>query len=113
MDSLAILVSAEGIAKLWGVPAISPGIGKAQADAAFELINDWNLIDTVTCMCFDTTVCNTGNDLGAYTMLGYSLGKLSCSKYFMRVGTVLTRIIITVHWKTQKLQLFSSQCEMK
>ena len=74
VDRLTILVSGEGISKLLGVPAIASGTGKDQA-FVFILIIDWNIIDRVTCMCFDTTVSNTSKDLGACTILEERLGK--------------------------------------
>lgn len=46
VDRLAIIVSGGGgVMKLLGVPTIGRGTGKAQADAIFEILEEWNLTE--------------------------------------------------------------------
>ena len=55
--------------QLLAVPKIPAGTGKAEADAVFQTLKDWNLCDKVQGMCFDTTSSNTGRIKGACILL--------------------------------------------
>lgn len=65
VDRLPILVSGGGKSKLLGVPKLASGSGEHVADAVVKCLQDWNLLDSVHGMCFDTTASNTGNRKGA------------------------------------------------
>jgi len=39
---------------------LETGTAKAQADAVYQYLAEWGLIDQVKAMCFDTTASNTG-----------------------------------------------------
>jgi hypothetical protein len=69
VDRLAVLVSGEGVMKLLAVPKLIGGTGEAQAKAIFNLLNEWDIVDRVRLMCFDTTASNTGLKKGACTIL--------------------------------------------
>lgn len=71
IDRLPVLVSSlDGRdSQLLAVPKISAGTGKAEADAVFQTLNDWNLCAKVQGMCFDTTSSNTGQIKGACILL--------------------------------------------
>jgi len=51
--------------KLLGVPKIPKGTREAQATAVFELLEEWNLIESINCMSFDTTASDSGVKAGA------------------------------------------------
>uniref|UniRef100_A0A2S2PCY9 Uncharacterized protein n=1 Tax=Schizaphis graminum TaxID=13262 RepID=A0A2S2PCY9_SCHGA len=69
VDRLAVIVSGDGIMKLLGVPKIPNGTGEAQATAVFELLEEWNLIERIHFMSFDTTASNSGVKAGACVLL--------------------------------------------
>ena len=89
VDRLAVLVSGDGVMKLLGVPKILNGTGKLQAQAVFQLLEDWNLCERVQSMCFDTTASNTGPKNGACVLLEELLQKdlvsLACRHHIMEM----------------------------
>lgn len=68
-DRLAIVLSANGKTKLLRVPKILNGTGRIQADAVFNALADWNVLDKIKAMCFDTTASNTGIRNGTCVLL--------------------------------------------
>jgi len=75
--------------KLLGVPRLPNGTGQAQATAVFNLIQDWNRVDRVKCMSFDTTASNTGVHASTCVLLEEKLGKdlvsLACRHHIMEL----------------------------
>lgn len=67
VDRLAIIVTYDGEEKLLGVPGISTSSGADQAQAVYETLEKWSIVDRVQAMCFDTTASNTGRLNGACT----------------------------------------------
>jgi len=61
--------------KLLGVPKLPAGTGEAQANAVYQLIDDWQLTERIQSMCFDTTASNTGSKAGACAILSQKLQK--------------------------------------
>ena len=49
--------------------------GKAQAEASFEVLDLWELIDNVTTLVFDTTASNSGWRCGTAKLLERMMGK--------------------------------------
>lgn len=74
-DRVPILVSAGEIVKILNVPALDDGKGSTQADAIYDALYDWGLIDLVTIVCCDTTASNLGCRKGAAAMLEKKLNK--------------------------------------
>ena len=67
-ERLAVLVSGapnytEG--KLLGVSNLTDSTGKSQADASYDLLNVWGLVDNTIALVFDTTASNTAVRKGA------------------------------------------------
>lgn len=60
VDRLPIVITNNGSEQLLGVPKLLQGTAKAQADAVYQHLVEWGLIDQVKAMCFDTTASNTG-----------------------------------------------------
>lgn len=73
VNRLAVLISGENITKLLEVPKILNGTGKAQAEGVYNILQDWNLIDRVQFLSFDTTASNTGKKSGCCTLLEQKL----------------------------------------
>lgn len=65
VERLPILISTNGVQKLLGVPICEDGSGEAIANAVHDVLVEWNLLDKVEAMCFDTTSTNTGRMKGA------------------------------------------------
>lgn len=98
VDRLAVLVSGCGVMKLLGVPQLSDGTGKKQAEAVHALAEEWNIVDRVKFMSFDTTASNTGVFNGACTILegmfGRELLSLACRHHILEliVAAVFTKL---------------------
>ena len=60
VDRIAVLVSGGGTSKLLGVPKLHSGTCAEIAEAVVTCLEDWNLQENVSAMCFDTTTSNTG-----------------------------------------------------
>lgn len=75
VDRLAVIVSGDGIMKLLAVPQLASGTGDAQATAVYAALDDWNLINQVNFMGFDTTASNTGIKTGACVLLEQKMEK--------------------------------------
>lgn len=101
MDRLPVLVSSNGVTQLLGVPKFSSGTGENQAMAVLQLLQEWNLVDRITAMGFDTTSTNTGVFRGACVLLEEKLGRellwLACRHHIME-------LLMTAAWDA----LFSS-----
>jgi len=50
-DRLAVLMTEDCEKQILGVPELSFSTDQAQADAVFELLNEWKLADKITGMC--------------------------------------------------------------
>ena len=75
VDRLPVLVSGVGVDQLLAVPKLLSGTGEASAAAVYEAVVAWNICDQVKCMCFDTTVVNSGPRNGACILLEQKLDK--------------------------------------
>lgn len=77
-ERLAVLISGapnytEG--KLLGVPSLTDSTGKSQADASYDLLNVWGLVDNIIALVFDTTASNTAVKKGAAKLLEEKIGR--------------------------------------
>ncbi|XP_063981407.1 uncharacterized protein LOC135164717 [Diachasmimorpha longicaudata] len=75
IDRLSILISGSGGDQLLGVPQIKRGTGEEQANAIFECLKEWESVDDICAMVFDTTASNTGSTNGACFQLERLLGR--------------------------------------
>jgi len=60
VDRLPIVITNNGKEQLLDVPKLLKGTSKAQAEAIYQYLVEWRLMDHVKAMCFDTTASNTG-----------------------------------------------------
>ncbi|KAL4113867.1 hypothetical protein QTP88_017425 [Uroleucon formosanum] len=74
-DRLPVIVSFEGITQLLGVPKLKSGTGEQQANAIFDIINDWGVTNKVQALCCDTMASNTGRLNGACIILEQLIGR--------------------------------------
>ena len=63
-DRLAILVNIDGEIKLLGIPAIDRGTAQAQFDCLVDVLQQYDLLEDVKGLVFDTTATNTGVHTG-------------------------------------------------
>ena len=64
-ERLPILVSGDGIQKLLIVPKLAEGTAVLTGQAVYDAAKEWNLVDNIIGMCFDTAASNTGLKEGA------------------------------------------------
>ena len=91
IERLPVLVSdSEGTEKLLGVAKLQVGVesgtaGKHIAEAAVNYVKEWNLLELIATMHFDTTNTNTGKLTGAcielQDIIGHPLLWVACRKH--------------------------------
>lgn len=74
VDRLPVVVTNGDVEKVLGVPKLENSKGSTQADAVFDVIEDWGLSQGVKAFCCDTTASNLGNKAGAAILLERLLG---------------------------------------
>jgi hypothetical protein len=104
-DRLAILVSGVPTAregKLLAVPEIPDSTGASQAKAVYSALTDWNCIENVNGIVFDTTASNSGWMKGACVNIEEKLGKkqlwLACRHHVSE--RILSSTYILIFGKT-------------
>ena len=75
VDRLPVIVSGFKTEQLLHVPKLASGTGENTANAVFSTLEEWKLLETVNCMCFDTASCNTRNHSGACVLLEEKMHK--------------------------------------
>lgn len=75
VDRLPVLVSWDGHEKLLGVPKTTSGTGFNEATSVYNLLEQWDLIEKVQAMSFDTTSVNTGHTNGVCVYLENMIGR--------------------------------------
>lgn len=60
VERLPIIVSGESTEQLLGVPKLHSATGIKQATAIVDILDDWQLENSIKAICFDTTSVNTG-----------------------------------------------------
>lgn len=75
VERLLVIITYQQKEKLLGVPAIVESTGKEQALAVFEMLEDWQLTDTVQAICCCTTSTNMGRLKGACVILEQMVGR--------------------------------------
>lgn len=70
-DRIAVLISGFLLLtpKLLAIPSIPDSTGDSQNKAVVTLMEDWEVIDSVAAMCFDTTASNTGRWKGSVALI--------------------------------------------
>lgn len=89
IDRLPIVVSGGGQEKLLAVPKLASGTGENSAKAIFTTLQEWNIVDKVQGMCFDTTSVNSGQSKGACALLEEMFGRellwFPCRHHIMEI----------------------------
>lgn len=69
VDRIAVLVSCGGTSKFLGAPKIETSTGENIAQAVYDTLLKWKIVELVEGMSFDTTSSNTGIENGAAALL--------------------------------------------
>lgn len=89
VERLAVVLSQESGFQLLGVPKIENSTGEAMAQKVYSTLVDYNAINDVVAMSFDTTNSNSGYMRGAGVLLERKLGrnllKLACRHHIYEV----------------------------
>ena len=89
VDRLPVLISGFGVEQLLGVPKLPSGTGEVQANAVIRCLEEWGITDQIVALCFDTTAANTGNRVGACSLLEQKLDRqllfLACRHHIMEL----------------------------
>lgn len=59
---LAVILTGLGSEQLLEIPRLDSGTKSDCAQAVVEVMNEWNIADSIKALCFDTTSVNTGNN---------------------------------------------------
>ncbi|XP_029672394.1 uncharacterized protein LOC115241023 [Formica exsecta] len=68
-ERLPVVVANGQIEKILHVPALNDSKGETQAEAVYEVLNDWGLTKSVKAICCDTTASNMGIKNGSAVLL--------------------------------------------
>ncbi|XP_015121856.1 uncharacterized protein LOC107044480 [Diachasma alloeum] len=89
MDRLPVLNSGIEGDQLLGVPKLERGSGEEQANAIFKCPKDWEYLDDICAMVFDTTASNTGSTNGPCVLLEQLLARnllhLACRHHVLEL----------------------------
>lgn len=89
-ERIGVVVTGNKIHKILGVPRANDGKGVTAAKTIFDACVDWNVVDRINGMCFDTTSANTGRLQGACKILeqeyfGRKLFHLACRHHVYEI----------------------------
>lgn len=73
INRLDVVASCLKGCKLLGIPKIADGKGQTIADSVFGILGEWNLLNDVRALSFDTTSSNTGRFIGSAPILNTML----------------------------------------
>lgn len=60
VERLPIAVTGVNTNQLLAAPLVYEATGISEAEVVFEVLNEWNIVDSIKGMCFDTPAVNTG-----------------------------------------------------
>lgn len=69
VDRMPVIITQRSGSHLLGIPKLNSGTGAACVNAVYDLAVDWNTIDSLVGMNFDTTASNTGEINGASVLV--------------------------------------------
>lgn len=97
-DRVPIIVTSGATEKILDIPALESGTGINQANAIYEALYKWGLIESVEVLCCDTTNSNLGCKAGAAVILEQKLDKdilyLPCRHHISEVMLAACFILI-------------------
>lgn len=69
VERIAVLLSYNGTTKFLGAPKLESSSGVNIAEAVYRRLVDWNIVEQVKAISYDTTAINTGVKAGAAVLL--------------------------------------------
>ncbi|GBM55225.1 hypothetical protein AVEN_213535-1 [Araneus ventricosus] len=110
VDRLPVIVSGDGEEKLLGVPKLLPGTAKSAAEAIFKILEQWDLINQVIAMSFDTTSVKTGRLNETCTLLEDKIGRdllwMACRHYTLELILAKVFTLCFGHFCSPEIPLF-------
>lgn len=89
VERIAVLVSYNGTSKFLGAPKLKSSTGRNISDVVYQRLVDWDIVEKVKGLSYDTTSVNTGIKSGAVVNLekkfGRSLMKLPCRHHIYEI----------------------------
>lgn len=102
VDRIAVLVSFSGTTKFLGAPKIDSSSGENIAAVVYQRLQQWNIVDKVKGLSFDTTASNTGINAGAVALLENKMARnlihLPCRHHIYEI--MLRAVFETKHSST-------------
>lgn len=84
--------------QFWEYPVYLVVQDKVQAEAVYDILENWNLISRMQFMSFNPTASNTGITAGCCIILEYKLNKvvlsLACRHHIMKL---IVEIVLIIH----------------
>ena len=96
-DRFALLVNIDGNLKLLGIPAMTKGTAEAQYRQLVGHLEEYEIIDKVKGLCFDTTATNTGRLSGTNV------------RFTQRQGSIMLELACRRHVYELHIKHFSEQ----
>ncbi|KAF0771445.1 Uncharacterized protein FWK35_00027558 [Aphis craccivora] len=88
-DRLPVVITAQKIEQLLGVPHISSGTGSEICSAVYDELENWGLLNKIQGFVFDTTASNSGRLNGVCVLLEQKLGRnvlfLACRHHIFEI----------------------------
>lgn len=75
VDSIAVVISQQSESTLLGVPKKENSTGEEMAESVFRMLIEWDAMDDIEAMSFDTTYSNSGQYIGACVLLERKMRK--------------------------------------
>lgn len=76
VERIAVLVSYNGTSKFLGAPKLKSSTGRNISDVVYQRLVDWDIVEKVKGLSYDTTSVNTGIKSGAVVNLEKNLDVL-------------------------------------
>uniref|UniRef100_A0A8D8MC19 Uncharacterized protein n=1 Tax=Cacopsylla melanoneura TaxID=428564 RepID=A0A8D8MC19_9HEMI len=88
-ERLPIIITSKDTEQILTIPTLPDSTGKSQAQAMYQALLEWDLLDKVEAFCCDTTASNLGKFNGAASLLEGMLGRdilyLPCRHHIFEV----------------------------
>jgi len=114
VDCLPVLVMADGVENLFGVPKVVSGTGYNESLAVYNLLENWKLTEKVQALCFDTISANTRRFNGVCFLqenkIGHELLLLACCHHVLELILAKCSYCAVAH---QVLHTFQSSRDSK
>lgn len=114
VERLPVVVTGAGVSKILDIPVLSSGTADAQTEVIHQTVQEWDLVDNIAAMSFDTTSVNSGVKNGIIVQLPKIMNKpllaLACRKH---VSELILKAIYEVNGGKAKSSQLDDFLEFK